>query len=321
MQAPTGSTSLMAGVTSGIEPVYEFSFTRRDRLGEHKIYHSLFDEWKKNHPDETVPSWFVSANDLTPEEHIRVQAAVQKYVDASISKTVNAPNGHTVEDVKKLYMLAYDLGCKGVTYMREGSRPGVLSRDEKPAKEETKEQDADDILSLRPDVVQGATYRMETPMGSAFVTINRDGQGNPLEVFINIGKAGSDVTAVAEAMGRRVTAMLRIRGRSTRKQKVEEIVDQLSGIGGRRSVGFGPNKIRSLPDAVAIALSRHFSLPIKNGSAIQNGVHNLPGEEQDFNLQAGAVMAANKSDPTPAPADLTLTADICPQCGSVALVH
>src|SRR3989344_352341 len=129
MQAPTGSTSLMAGVSSGIEPVFEFSFTRRDRLGEHKIFHPLYDAWRKDHPNDERPDYFVSAADLTPQNHLRVQAAIQKYVDASISKTVNAPADFTVEDVKNLYTMAYDLGCKGVTFMREGSRPGVLERE------------------------------------------------------------------------------------------------------------------------------------------------------------------------------------------------
>ena len=113
MQAPTGSTSLMASTTSGIEPVYEFEFIRRDRLGEHIIRHHIYEKWVKKHDKEIRegklkrPEWFVSAQELTPEEHVNVQAVIQKYVDASISKTVNAPNSHTVEDVKRLYMLAY----------------------------------------------------------------------------------------------------------------------------------------------------------------------------------------------------------------------
>ena len=114
MQAPTGSTSLLSGTSSGIEPVYEFEFIRRDRLGEHILRHPLYDAWfadfkaknGRNPKPEERPSYFVSANDLTPEDHVKVQAVIQKYVDASISKTVNAPNAHTVEDVKKLYMMA-----------------------------------------------------------------------------------------------------------------------------------------------------------------------------------------------------------------------
>src|SRR3990167_9533534 len=101
------------------------------------MYHPLFESWKKAHPDAEKPDYFVSANDLTPEEHVMVQAIAQEYIDSSISKTVNAPNAHSVEDVKNLYMLAYDNGLKGITYMRDGSREGVLSRIE-DKKEEAK---------------------------------------------------------------------------------------------------------------------------------------------------------------------------------------
>mgnify|MGYP001609287545 CR=1 FL=1 len=110
MQAPTGSTSLMANATSGIEPVYEFEFIRRDRLGTHMILHHLYEKWYKKHENEIKegkikkPEWFVSSNELTPEDHVKVQAVIQKYVDASISKTVNAPKTHTIEDVKTLYL-------------------------------------------------------------------------------------------------------------------------------------------------------------------------------------------------------------------------
>jgi ribonucleoside-diphosphate reductase alpha chain len=140
-QAPTGTTSLLAGVSSGIEPVYDFAMVRRDRTGEHILYHPLLQAWKDAHPDAqagTIPAWFVSANDLSPEEHVRVQAAVQRYTDSSISKTVNAPNDHTVAEVQELYLKAYDYGCKGITYFRDGCREGVLSHIEKgrPAREQ-----------------------------------------------------------------------------------------------------------------------------------------------------------------------------------------
>lgn len=329
MQAPTGSTSLMCGVTSGIEPVYEFSFTRRDRIGEHKIYHPLYQEWKSSHPGEEIPSYFVSANDLTPEEHVKVQAVVQKYVDASISKTVNAPKTHTVGDVKKLYELAYELGLKGITYMRDGSRPGVLTRDDsqKEKKEEVSVNGISHIdqpMLVRPEVVEGATYKMVTPVGSAFITINHDKQGNPLEVFVNIGKAGSDLTAMAAALGRTVSTLLRLNSSISPRARAEEVIAQLSGIGGRRSVGFGQNKVYSLPDAVAQALRRHLlETKIKISTEV------LP--EAAHNMQAGAVMAAINPDPTPAPAELQIStdsaggsvtgADICPACGVAALVH
>ncbi|MEK7521550.1 MAG: adenosylcobalamin-dependent ribonucleoside-diphosphate reductase [Patescibacteria group bacterium] len=344
MQAPTGSTSLMANVTSGIEPVYEFSLIRRDRLGEHKIYHPLYQEWREKHSGEEIPSWFVSANDLTPEEHVKVQGAVQKYVDASISKTVNAPTAHSVDDVKKLYTLAYELGLKGITYMRDGSRPGVLSRDtsagsvqENPSKgEEAPAPVFVEAVLQRPESLQGVTYRMVTPVGSAFITINEDLSGHPLEVFVNIGKAGSDLSAMAAALGRTVSTLLRLNSPVSSRQRAQEIVDQLSGIGGARSVGFGPNKVRSLPDAVAQALRIHLQRQdfvetvlanandeahtnentndknlhaetnghsSGNGHANDDGHAKLASEGQELHMQAGAVMAALNPDPTPAPAE------------------
>lgn len=124
-QAPTGTTSILSGVSSGIEPVYDFAFKRKDRLGEHIVYHPLFEEWKNEHPDvadEDIPDYFVTAKKLSPFEHVKMQAVAQKYTDASISKTVNAPREHTSEAVQELYMKAYKMGCKGVTYYRDGSR-------------------------------------------------------------------------------------------------------------------------------------------------------------------------------------------------------
>lgn len=285
-QAPTGTTSLLAGVSSGIEPVYEFTYKRRDRTGEHIVNHPLYQEWLDKHPGETPSPYFVSASGLSPEEHVRVQAIVQKYTDASISKTVNAPNSHSVEDVKKLYNLAYELGCKGITYMREGSRAGVLSKVE----EEVTVKGG--VVKPRPLKVTGATYRMSTPVGSAFITINEDESGEPIEVFLNVGKAGSDVTAMAEALGRMISTSLRFRGNLSAGERVEQIAQQLSGIGGRRSVGFGPDKVRSLPDAVAAALAMHFKLSV-NGNGRQG----------------------NKSEVSP-----QVSFDLCPTCGRSSLV-
>ncbi len=122
-QAPTGTTSAVSGVSSGIEPVYDFVTIRRDRLGEHELLHPLYANWVSEHgQDAALPSWFATAKDLTPEEHVETQAVIQKYTDSSISKTVNAPEFHTIEAVRTLYIKAYELGCKGVTYFRENSR-------------------------------------------------------------------------------------------------------------------------------------------------------------------------------------------------------
>lgn len=257
--APTGTTSLISGVSSGVEPVYEFEYIRRDRLGEHKMYHPLYDEWRLNNPGAERPTYFASANDLTPEDHVHVQAIAQEYIDSSISKTVNAPNSHTVEDVERLYMMAYDQGLKGVTYMRDGSRMGVLSRVEEPKKEVVVEKPLVPVTPRvqRPMVLHGTTYKADSPIGRMYVTINQDEDAQPFEVFINNGKSGSDVMAMADALGRMISFVLRIHSPVPQRERIREIVSELSGIGGARSVGFGENRVRSLPDAVAKVLAKH----------------------------------------------------------------
>jgi ribonucleoside-diphosphate reductase alpha chain len=328
MQAPTGSTSLMAGTTSGIEPVYEFEFSRHDRLGDHIIRHDLYDAWYKKHEKEIrtgklkKPEWFVSANELTPENHVEVQGAIQKYVDASISKTVNAPNSHTVEDVKKLYNLAYKLGCKGIAYMRDGSRPGVLERKPEANAVKTEEKELKCptyTIKPRPMVVHGSTYRIQTPVGIAFITLNTNG-GNPpepLEMFITVGKAGTDIYAMAEGLGRMISVALRFSSHLSVEQRVQEIINQLSGIGGARSMGFGKDRIRSLPDAVAKVLSMHYGF---NGEAKRsNGISHTEKEETP-KLVTATTQASLIQQPLVAVPKST-SFDICSSCGEATLVH
>ena len=306
MQAPTGSTSLMAGVTSGIEPVYEFEFTRRDRLGEHTIRHPLYESWLQDQgitngaaKNTVKPDYFVTANDLTPEDHVKVQSAIQKYVDASISKTINAPNSHTVDEVRKAYMMAYDLGLKGVTYMRDGSRPGVLERIKEEKKIEIKAPEYK--VKPRPMLVNGSTYKIDTPVGTAFITVNADQSGDPFELFINIGKAGSDVGAMAEGLGRMITLVLRMNATLNGKEKLERVIEQLESIGGAKTLGFGDSKIRSLPDAVAKVLIRHFAT-----QAVQEAVNEQP--------QIVTPVATE-------PAEHKSNFDICPKCGDASFAY
>lgn len=252
-QAPTGTTSLLAGVSSGIEPVYDFAMIRRDRTGEHTLYHPLFEEWINSHPNEIAPEYFVCSKDLSPEEHIRVQAAIQRYTDASISKTVNAPEFHTVEQVQKLYMLAYDSGCKGVTYYRDGSRDAVLTR---VSDEQKTPPHVMEMIATRPDVVQGYTRQIEAPEGKVNLTLNSSDDGL-FEVFINVGKAGSDIAALSEALGRLISLVLQLDSAHSSANRTHEIIRQLRNIGGSGFVGFGSGRVRSLPDAVARALELH----------------------------------------------------------------
>lgn len=145
-QAPTGTTSIVSGVSSGIEPVFDFAFKRKDRLGEHIVYHPLYSKWKNDNPGTPAsekPEHFISAKELSPLEHAKMQAVVQKYTDASISKTVNAPNSHTVAEVQELYMQAYKMGCKGIAYYRDGSRDSaVLNSIKEDDKVENKREQA-----------------------------------------------------------------------------------------------------------------------------------------------------------------------------------
>jgi ribonucleoside-diphosphate reductase alpha chain len=311
--APTGTTSLLSGVSSGVEPVYEFSFTRRDRTGEHEILHPLYEEWKENHPNEEKPFYFVSANDLTPMEHTTVQAVAQGYIDSSISKTVNAPNSHTVEDVKELYMSAYDLGLKGVTYMRDGSRMGVLER--KPAKKEEKPVEIapqEIAVKERPMVVHGSTYKIATPVGTAFITINSNAVGEPIEVFINVGKAGSDVHAMATGLGRVISLTLRFSPNLKPEDRMSELVDQLRDIGGARVMGFGKERVRSLPDAIAKVLDMHMKL-------------NDAAQKQEESSEVKQVLSITQEtlplqeEKAAAPSKKS-NFDICPSCGEAAFV-
>lgn len=267
-QAPTGTTSILSGVSSGIEPVYDFAFKRKDRLGEHIVYHPLYEEWKNANPDltqEEAPDYFVNAKSLTPMDHVRMQAVAQKYTDASISKTVNAPHDHTLEDVKELYMQAYKLGCKGVTYYRDGSRDvSVLNSidedgNEKVVGKDKKEESPQAAAPapehpaprIRPEVLAGATYKIKTGYGTLYVTINHDEDGQPFEVFATTGKAGGFFAAKSEAICRMISLCLRS------GIAVENVVDQLRGIRGPMTAWGKNGQVLSIADAIAQILSSH----------------------------------------------------------------
>jgi ribonucleoside-diphosphate reductase alpha chain len=161
--------------------------------------------------------------------------------------------------------LAYKLGCKGIAYMREGSRAGVLERVDDKKKEETamvSAQKPAPAISKRPPVMYGLTYKTQTPLGDAFITLNKDEGGNPFETFITIGKSGSDVAAMTDALGRVISLVLRLQSPIAPRERIRQIVAQLSGIGGVRTVGFGENRVRSVPDAVAKVLAEEFGFSV-----------------------------------------------------------
>ena len=364
--APTGTISIIAGASSGIEPLFAIAFrhivkdkhlNRRLSFINPKLVEIAkargvwTDEIKKKVEEdgvlrhiEAIPkdmrALFGTAHEIDPEWHVKVQAVFQKYTENAVSKTINLRHDASVEDIKKAYLLAWETNCKGITVFRDGCKDAQVLNLGINEKEKADTDISVGPLRQRPFKVFGSSYRLQTPVGTAFITINQDENGDPLEIFINVGKAGSDVAAMAEALGRTISTSLRLKGNLPAKERAYEIAKQLTGIGGRRSVGFGPNKIRSLPDAIAFAFAAHYGFKL-NGDNHVGALYT--------NGEAGAVMAASSSalngqhpplegssDPVTAPAVkdnkgedslqasfavLERPGDICPSCGASALVY
>jgi ribonucleoside-diphosphate reductase alpha chain len=165
---------------------------------------------------EQIRDTFVVSADITAEEHVRMQAALQAFVDNSISKTINFPEGATVEDVAQAYMLAWELGAKGITVYVTGSRDKVVLETKATARKKEGSPAPEqrtiwhDTKKPRPRALVGKTFNVETPLGKAFVTVNENGGDQPFEVFINTAKAGSETAAVSEAIGRMISYILRL---------------------------------------------------------------------------------------------------------------
>jgi ribonucleoside-diphosphate reductase alpha chain len=304
--APTGTIATVAGCEGyGCEPVFALAYTRHvnDNGKDLQLQYTspLFERALRRagldddaisrivkQVNETgtcqgideLPAWirhtFVVSSDVTTEEHVRMQAALQAFVDNSISKTVNMPGTATVEDVRQAYRLAWELGCKGITVYVTGSREKVVletkaTQEAKGASGPTAEPSApkpadlsamplfDEAKKPRPRALTGRTYRVNTPLGATYVTINENGkgEGQPFEVFLTASKAGSDTAAVSEALGRLISYILRLVSPVSPRQRLKEIVRQLVGIGGGRATGFGPARVRNLPDGVANPFSRY----------------------------------------------------------------
>jgi len=304
--APTGTISIFAGCSSGIEPLFAVAFMRNQAgalmpdVNEDFLAIAKRDGWyseelmeriaKSGHihfPEvpEAVQRAFITAHDTTPEWHVRQQAAFQEYCDSAISKTTNFPHEATIEQVREIYEMAFRLGCKGVTVYRDGSRDGqVLSTGatktpaQQAAEDETakKLHEAEErvakleremsrlrgalsaaehqasqtrrIKKSRPAVLKGTTRKMTSPLGDVYVTINEDEGNQPFEVFAALGKAGSVAMADVEAIGRLISLALRS------GIPVGDVYQQLRGISSDRAVGFGQNKVLSVPDAIAQAI-------------------------------------------------------------------
>ncbi len=270
--APTGTISIIAGSSSGIEPLYAIAYSRNvmdgtelvechpafqravkeQGLFSEKLIKDISDEGTIKSIDgipDSMKKIFVTAHDIGVEWHIRMQAAFQKHTDNAVSKTVNFRRDATTDDVSKVYRMAYKLGCKGVTVYRDGSREDqVLSVKKKPEDVPSKKL----VPRTRPKMLSGKTYKMPTGCGSLYVTVNDDENGQPFEVFAELGKAGGCAASQCQGMGRLLSLALRsgIDGK--------EIVKQMNGISCHSPVGLGPAKVRSCSDGIAKAMLRHF---------------------------------------------------------------
>src|SRR2546425_7370458 len=361
--APTGTISIIAGCASGIEPLFAVAFMRNQAgvlmpdVNEDFVAIARREGWYSDdlvqriaaaghiHFDEVPGRWrrvFVTAHDVTPEWHIRMQAAFQEFTDSAISKTCNFPHDATEADVEQIYRLAVALGCKGVTVYRDGAREGqVLSTGSTAKKvqeqaaeagpgklaealgrlaeleaelERTRAQlhevEAENLQRRakrsRPDLLRGMTRRIETPLGTMYVTIAEDEKGQPFEVFITLGKAGAPIMADVEAVGRLISLALRS------GIPMKEIHRQLRGISSDRVVGLGPTKVMSVPDAIGIAIEKW--MQEKQGvqqdllAGAGGAVAGVPARELIAGPDGAAVLRARDTDQD--------FIGACPDCGS-----
>ena len=280
--APTGTISIIAGASSGVEPLFALSYVRNvmdhTRLVEGNPYFEAVAKEEGFYSTELmerlaetgslesldVPQWvkrlFRVSHDITPEWHVRMQAAFQRHTDNSVSKTINFPHDATVEDVAEAYRLAYETGCKGITVYRDGSKADqVLSTGDSGKHAVASSDQLVDLLRPtqrvirdRPRQIHGITERVRTGHGNMYVTVNFDEQGRPFEVFGTLGKAGGCDSAQLEAISRLVSLALRS-GIDAR-----QVIDQLRGITCCPAWDQG-TLVRSGPDAVALALERHLT--------------------------------------------------------------
>jgi ribonucleoside-diphosphate reductase alpha chain len=276
--APTGTISIIAGCSSGIEPLFAVAYERNvmdnTRLIEVNPYFKQKAKQDGFYTDQLlekianknsiadvreVPERtrrvFVTSHDISPDWHIRMQDAFQKHTENAVSKTINLPKEATKDDIRKAYELAYKLSCKGVTVYRDGSRPmQVLST--KKTKETAAVIEETPQTQDRPETLHGITEKIKTGFGNLYVTINTY-EGQPFEVFAQIGKSGHDTMADTEAVCRMISLALRS------GVPVEKVIEQLQGIGGDAQVFGNGGLVRSMPDAIAKILRKHFG----NGKA------------------------------------------------------
>ncbi len=275
--APTGTISRLAGCSSSIEPIFSFKVISKIIDREIKDYHPIYQEWEEANPGQEEPEFFVTAGEISPDDHLKMQEVFQEEVDSAVSKTINFPNATTREDIGNAYMMAFDMNLKGITVYRDGCRTvQVLNKADQ--QEPPHPQD-------RPDALPSTTHKIHTGLGRLYITVTYF-NGHPFEVFCSIGKSGYSTMADAEAIGRLTSLALRT-GIST-----DEIVSQLKGIGGAEPTFHNGALIQSIPDAIAQVLEKH------TGEVVVSN--------QDLNKFSCPVCSAGLTDEK---------CPVCPACG------
>lgn len=311
--APTGTISMICNTSGGIEPQFSLVYVKNVMDGEKLIYvNPVFEKRMKEEglyseemmekisesgsldsiPEipEEIKKVFITSHDITPEWHIKMQAAFQKYTDNAVSKTINFPHQATKDDIKKSFLLAYELGCKGITVYRDGSRANqVLSIGSKTSSDTP---DTRHSPRKRPEIMTGLTRRIETGCGHLYITINSDENG-AFEIFTQMGKVGGCASAQLEAVARLSSLCLRT------SVKVESLIHQLKGIRCPSPVWHCGTVVSSCADAIAKALESYIALQKK-------------GHLNGFSSSDPEVLTNNN----PSPYQTKTAGGVCPDCGS-----
>jgi ribonucleoside-diphosphate reductase alpha chain len=357
--APTGTIATVAGCEGyGCEPVFALAYIRHvndngkdlkltygsptfelalekagiDRQSRQEIFEQVMNHGTCQNVaavPENVRRVYVTAGDVSAEEHVRMAGALQAFVDNSISKTINFPEGASESDVSQAYMLAWELGAKGITVYVTGSRDKVVLETRATAEKKVEapvektlpvppEQKViwHDTKKPRPRTLHGTTYNVDTPLGKAFVTVNANGGNQPFEVFVNTSKAGSDTAAVSEAIGRLISYILRLASPIAPIDRLREVVSQLTGIGGGRSLGFGPHRVRSLPDGVGQVLDEYLRARDHEPKG-----HELVSGSMLMNTNEGHAPKTTAQHEIATQLPMMKIGDLCPECGEAAVVN
>ncbi len=348
--APTGTISIIGDCSSGIEPVFALAYIHRakgdggatgNEMRLLTIANKTFTEvaqkegfWTEDLAEkvmnqgsvsgiDVVPTeWqqvFTTAGEISPEWHVKMQAAFQKFTDNAVSKTINLPEHATRDDVRKAYLTAWETGCKGITVYRDKSKTTQVLNVSSTLKKKVEEAPiaVDDPRESRPMILRGRTYEIMTPVGKGFVTINRDEKEQPFEVFITVGKGGMHTMADAEAIGRLTSIALRVGG-NNRLEIAQKIVQQLRGIGGSSHIGFGKDRVMSLADAVAKILAEDMAKSAQE--VVSSPIEMEMAETLPLQLSenSGTDDVALKTMPS---FSTRAMPDLCPECGEATFVR